>query len=215
MRTNELIAGVRSDAAAQIYGPDLGKLEQIGRQTVAALRGIPGVADVRPEQGAGLTYLRIRPDRARLARYGLTVEDVNTITETMAVGRQVGQIFERDRRFAMVVKTAVDYQGSLDVVRALPLKSTLGQIVPLGDIADVTLEQGPALVNRDKQSRRLIVEFNVRGRDVVSTVESARAAVASRVKLPVGYRIECRDLRIGYGYRFDAAPVPGRVRAGA
>jgi len=89
-----------------------------------------------------------------------------------------------------VVRTAVDYQGNLDVVRALPLKSTLGQIVPLGDVADVTLEQGPSLVNRDKQSRRFIVEFNVRGRDVISTVEEARAAVAERVKLPAGYRIE-------------------------
>jgi cobalt-zinc-cadmium resistance protein CzcA len=78
MRTNELIAGVRSDAAAQIYGPDLDKLQQLGQQTVAALRGVPGVADVRPEQSAGLTYLRIRPDRARLARYGLTVDDVKS-----------------------------------------------------------------------------------------------------------------------------------------
>jgi len=190
MRTNELIAGVRSDAAAQIYGPDLAKLQEIGAQVTAALKGIPGAADLRAEQTSGLTYLRIKPDRARLARYGLTIDDVNTVTETMAVGRTVGQVFEKDRRFAMVVRTAVDYQGSLDVVRALPLKSTLGQIVPLGDVAEVTLEQGPALVNRDKQSRRFIVEFNVRDRDVISTVDDARAAVAARVQLPVGYRIE-------------------------
>jgi cobalt-zinc-cadmium resistance protein CzcA len=190
MRTNELIAGVRSDAAAQIYGPDLQKLQQIGRQVVAALKGVAGVADLRAEQGTGLTYLRIRPDRARLARYGLTIEDVNTVTETMAVGRTAGEVFEKDRRFAMVVRTAFDFQGSLDSVRALPLKSTLGQIVPMGDVADVTLEQGPALVNRDKQSRRSVVEFNVRGRDVVSTVEEARAVVTSAVTLPPGYRID-------------------------
>jgi cobalt-zinc-cadmium resistance protein CzcA len=190
MRTNELIAGIRSDAAAIVYGPDLEKLRMAGQQVVDALKGIPGVVDLRPEQTAGLTYLRIRPDRARLARYGLTVEDVNTVTETMAVGRKVGEVFEKDRRFAMVVRTALDYQGSLDVVRALPLKSALGQIVPLGDVADVGLETGPSLVNRDKQSRRLIVEFNVRGRDVISTVDDARAAVTSKVELPVGYRIE-------------------------
>jgi cobalt-zinc-cadmium resistance protein CzcA len=190
MRTNELIAGVRSDAAAQIYGPDLGVLRQLGEQVGAALEPIDGVVDVRAEQRAGLTYLRIKPDRARLARYGLTVADVNTVTETMAVGRTVGDVFEKDRRFAMVVRTAVDYQGNLDAVRALPLKSTLGQIVPLGDVAEVTLEQGPSLVNRDQQSRRLVVEFNARGRDVVSTVEEARTAVAAKVKLPTGYRIE-------------------------
>jgi len=120
----------------------------------------------------------------------LTVEDVNTVTETMAVGRKVGEIFEQDRRFGLVVRTALDYRGSLDVIRALPLKSTLGQIVPLGDVANVGLEQGPAAVSRDRQSRRLIVELNVRGRDVVSAVDEARAAVAARVTLPPGYRIE-------------------------
>src|SRR6185369_11037977 len=108
MRTNELIAGIRSDAAAQIYGPDLETLRLVGRQVMAALKGIPGVVDLRVEQSAGLTYLRIRPDRARLARYGLTVDDVNTVTETMAVGREVGTVFEKDRRFAMVVKSAFD-----------------------------------------------------------------------------------------------------------
>jgi cobalt-zinc-cadmium resistance protein CzcA len=217
MRTNELIAGVRSDAAAQIYGPDLATLQALGAQTTAALRGIPGVTDLRPDQMSGVTYLRIKPNRARLARYGLTIDDVNTVTETIAVGRTVGQVFEKDRRFAMVVRTAIDYQGNLDVLRALPLKSfsseppdgfrtsrdglgrakldlprreSRGQIVPLGDVADVTLEQGPSLVNRDKQSRRFIVEFNVRGRDVISTVEEARAAVEARVRLPAGYRLE-------------------------
>ena len=190
MRTNELIAGVRSDVAAQIYGPDLATLQAVGQRVSAALKGIEGVADLRAEQTAGLTYLRVRPDRARLARYGLTIEDVNIVTEAMVVGRKAGEVFEKDRRFDLVVRTAVDYQGSLDVVRALPLKSTLGQIVPLGDVADVALEPGPALVNRDKQSRRFIVEFNVRGRDVISTVEDAQAAVAARVQLPTGYRIE-------------------------
>jgi len=190
MRESELIAGIRSDAAAQIYGPDLDRLNAAGGQIASLLKRVPGAVDVRPEQIAGLTYLRIKPDRARLARYGLTVEDVNTVTETIAVGRKTGVVFEKDRRFDMVVRMPIDYRGNLDVVRALPLKSTLGQIVPLGDVAEVALEQGPALVNRDNQSRRLLVEFNIRGRDVVSTVEEARAVITSQVQLPPGYRIE-------------------------
>jgi cobalt-zinc-cadmium resistance protein CzcA len=145
---------------------------------------------VRAAQTAGLSYLRIRPDRARLARYGLTVEDVNIVTETMAVGRQAGVVLEGDRRFGLVVKLAVDFQGSVDVFKALPLKSSSGQLVPLGDVAEVAIEKGPALVERDKQSRRLSVEFNVRGRDVVSAVEDARAAVDARVILPTAYRAE-------------------------
>ena len=189
-RTSELIAGVRSDAAIQLYGPDLDQLRRGGERIASALKGVRGIVDVRAEQTSGLTYLRIRPDRARLARYGLTVEDVNIVTETMAVGRKAGEIFEQDRRFGLVVRTALDYQGNLDVVRALPLKSALGPIVPLGDVADVSFELGPAVVSRDKQSRRFIVEFNVRGRDLVSAVEDARAAVTAKVTLPAGYRIE-------------------------
>jgi cobalt-zinc-cadmium resistance protein CzcA len=190
MRTNELIAGVRSDVAAQIYGPDLARLEAFGQQIAATVRRVRGVADVRAPRSAGLSYLRIRPDRSRLARYGLTVQDVNMVTETMAVGREVGTVFEGDRRFGLVVKTAIDFQGSVDVFKALPLKSRLGQIVPLGDVAEVTVEKGPVLVEREKQSRRLTVELNVRGRDVVSVVEEARAAVAWQVVMPPGYRVE-------------------------
>jgi cobalt-zinc-cadmium resistance protein CzcA len=190
MRTNELIAGVRSDVAAQVYGPDLDRLEAFGQQIAAAVRGLPGVVEVRAAQTAGLSYLRVRPDRGRLARYGLTVEDVNIVVETTAVGRQAGVVLEHDRRFGLVVKMALDFQGNLDVFRSLPLKSTSGQLVPLGDVADIGIEKGPALVERDKQSRRLTVEFNVRGRDVVSVVDEARAAVAAKVPLPPGYRIE-------------------------
>ena len=190
MRTNELVAGVRSDVAVQVYGADLERLKDLGVRVTAALQAIPGVVDIRPEQTAGLTYLRIRPDRGRLARYGLTIDDVNLVTETIAVGRQAGVVFEKDRRFDLVVRTGVEYRGDPDLLRSLPLKSTSGQIVPLGDVAEVTVESGPALVNRDKQSRRLVVEFNVRGRDVVSAVEQAQAAVASAVDVPAGYRIE-------------------------
>ncbi|HEX2571105.1 MAG TPA: CusA/CzcA family heavy metal efflux RND transporter [Polyangia bacterium] len=200
MRTNELIAGVRSDVAAQIYGADLAELQRLGERVARVLERIPGAVDVRAAQGAGLGYLRIHPDRARLARYGLTVEDVNRLTETIAVGHPVGTVFEGDRRFGLVVKMGPmaekdpaeegEASGGLDALRALPLKSNTGQVVPLGDVAEVRIEQGPALVNREQLSRRLTVEFNVRGRDLVSVVEAAQATVAREVTLPPGYRIE-------------------------
>jgi cobalt-zinc-cadmium resistance protein CzcA len=102
----------------------------------------------------------------------------------------VGAIFEGDRRFGLVVKTGLSFQGALDVFNSLPLKSRSGQMVPLGDVAQVSVEKGPVQVEREKQSRRLTVEFNVRGRDVVSVVQAARQAVASKVPLPTGYRVE-------------------------
>ncbi len=189
MRTNELVAGIRSDVAAIVYGPDLTVLEELGDKLTEALRRVPGAADVRAEQVAGLRYLRVIPDRARLARYGLTIEDVNQITETMAVGHQVGQVLEGERRFGLTIKTSHGFSGDLDALRTLPLKSVSGQIVPLGDVAELRFVTGPVQVSRDKQSRRLTVELNVRGRDLVSVVRDAQAA-AQAVTLPKGYRLE-------------------------
>jgi cobalt-zinc-cadmium resistance protein CzcA len=107
----------------------------------------------------------------------------------IAVGHRAGVIFEGDRRFDLMVKLK-PITGDVDAIRALPLESTNLQAVPLGDVADVSIETGPSLVNRDQQSRRLTVEFNVRGRDLVSAVGDARRAVAAAVQLPTGYRIE-------------------------
>lgn len=190
MRTNELIAGVRSDVAAMVYGPNLDKLKELGERVAAVLRTVNGAVDVRVEQVAGLRYLRVHPDRSRLARYGLTVEDLNQLTQTLAVGCPAGTVLEAERRFDLMVRLDVKYDGTLDALRALPLKATTGQVVPLGDVAELVIEQGPVAVNRDQQSRRLIVEFNVREQDLVSAVAAAQAAVGREIPLPTGYRIE-------------------------
>lgn len=190
MRTNELVAGVRSDVAVLLYGPDLDALKAFGEGIAGVLRGVPGAVDVRVEQVAGLRYLRIIPDRAKLARYGLTIQDINTVTETIAVGHPVGDVLEGERRFGIFVKTELDFRGDLEPIRALPLRSLSGQIVPLGDVADLSFMTGPAQVSRESQSRRLTVEFNVRDRDLLSVVEEAQSRVSQSVKLPVGYRVE-------------------------
>lgn len=190
MRTNELVAGVRSDVAAILYGPDLGELQRLGGEIAGILRRVPGVTEVRAEQGAGLNYLHIDPDRQRLARYGLTVSEVNQLTETMAVGYRAGVVFEGERRFDLMVRAATEFDGSTEGLRALPLKARTGQVVPLGDVAEVAVEKGPALVNRESLSRRLSIEFNVRGRDLLSTVHAAQAALRAQVRLPPGYRVE-------------------------
>ncbi len=188
MRTNELVAGVKSDVAVLLYGTDLDELSALGERAAQALRKVPGAEDVRSEQVSGLRYLRVIPDRGKLARYGLTIEDVNQITETMAVGHGAGQVLEGERRFGIVVKTAHGYDGDLAALRALPLKAITGQVVPLGDVAELVFVTGPAQVSREGQSRRITVEMNVRGRDLLSVVEAAQGAFAREVKLPPGYR---------------------------
>jgi cobalt-zinc-cadmium resistance protein CzcA len=188
MRTNELVAGVRSDVAVLLYGPDLEQLRTLGDRVAELVRGVPGAADVRVEQIAGLRYLRVAPDRAKLARYGFTIEDINQLTETMAVGYGAGEVLEGERRFGISVKTRHDFAGDLEPLRMLPLRSLSGQVVPLGDLAELSFSQGAAQVSRESQSRRLSVEFNVRGRDLGSVVSEARAALARAARLPTGYR---------------------------
>jgi heavy metal efflux system protein len=188
MRTNELMAGIRSDVAAKIYGPDLDVLRALSGQVARVLRPIPGAVSVRPEQTSGLRYLRVVPDRRKLARYGLRVADVNQLVETIAVGHRVGAVLERDRRFDLVIRSRVG--SEIEDLRSLVLKSPSGPSVPLGDVAELLSFEGPALVNRDALSRRTFVELNVQGRDIVSLVEEAKTKVAGEVKLPAGYRIE-------------------------
>jgi len=188
MRTNELVEGVRSDVAVMIYGPDLERLKQLAESAAQALRSVPGAADVRVEQVAGLRYLRIVPDRAKMARYGFTVQDINQLAETIAVGHVAGDVLEGERRFSIVVKAQHGYNGELGPLLALPLRSMTGQSVPLGDVAELYFTTGPAQVSRESQSRRISVEFNVRGRDMLSVVQDAQARVSQHVQLPTGYR---------------------------
>lgn len=189
-RTNELVAGVRSDVAVIIYGPDLAELAKVGEQAAVQLRKIDGAEDVRVEQVAGLRYLRVTPDRYKLARYGITIDDVNEATETLSVGHRVGDVLEGDRKFGMIVKVDHGFDGDLEPLSSLPLRALTGQIVPLGDVAKLEYSTGPSEVNRESQSRRITVEFNVRGRDLMTVVDQARASVSKNVKLPVGYRAE-------------------------
>jgi cobalt-zinc-cadmium resistance protein CzcA len=190
MRTNELVAGVRSDVAVVLYGTDLDTLARLGDQIADAIKRVPGAKDVRVEQTSGLRYLRVVPDRNKLARYGLTIADVDQVTETIAVGHRVGLVHEGDRRFQIVVKMDHRFDGDVDAIRGLPLRSVTGQVVPLGDVADLAFVTGPAQVSRESQSRRITVELNVRGRDLLSVVKDAQAAVKREVKLPVGYHAE-------------------------
>jgi cobalt-zinc-cadmium resistance protein CzcA len=189
MRTNELIAGIRSDVAVSFYGEDLDLLRKLGEQAEAVLKKVPGVSDLKVEQVAGQAYLRIQPDRVRLARYGLSIADVNMLTESLSVGHGVGQVFEGQKRYALAVKQDIG-DGALDRIAALGLKTHEGQIVPLADVATLKVEPGPAQISRQHGSRKLTVEMNVTGRDTVGFVSDAQARLEKGLKLPDGYRAE-------------------------
>jgi cobalt-zinc-cadmium resistance protein CzcA len=181
---------VRSDVAVLVYGSDTAELAKIGDEIAEQLRAIKGAVDVRVEQVAGLKYLRIVPNRQRLARYGLSVRDVNDATQTIAVGRSAGEILEGEKRFELVIQLRPEATVDVDAIAEIPLRTPSGQMIPLGEVAKVDFATGPAEISREKQSRRLTVELNVRGRDMVSVVQEAQHKVASAVPLPTGYRLE-------------------------
>lgn len=189
MRFNELIAGVRSDLAVKIFGPDLDVLKQQAERAARALQAVPGAADVKVEQVAGLPLLRIIVDRSEIARYGLTAEEVLTLVQTTRVGVVVGTVVQGPRRFELVVRLAEQATNDPSTLGNLLIPTMHGELVPLSRVATIQVDSGPAQVSREHVQRRIVVECNTRGRDLGGFVAEAQRAVAAAVTLPVGYEL--------------------------
>ena len=189
MRMNELISGVRSDVAVSIYGEDLQALKTAGDDLVNILRTVPGAADVKAEQSAGLPVLRVQVNRNAIARYGIDASDVLDAVTTMG-GRRVGEVFEGQRRFALQVRFREDARSSVEAIRRIPIAAPGGALIPLGQLADLSVEEGPAQISRDRVQRRLTVEANVRGRDLSGFVAEAQTRIEEARVLPAGYFLE-------------------------
>ena len=188
-RTNELISGSRCDVAIQLFGEDLTEMSELGGRIGRLMRSIPGAGDVRVERALGLPMLRVRPDRARLARYGLSTDDVLGAVEATRQGRQVGVVFEGQRRFDLRVLLPPG-SGSSDAFGRLPVGDAAGRLVPVAQVATITEEDGPAQISRENRQRRLRVEINLRGRDLMSFVNEAKARAQREIRLPPGYHLE-------------------------
>ncbi len=190
MRFNELIAGVRSDVAVKLFGSDLGVLHEKGEQIAKALSKIKGARDVKAEQVEGLPILRIIPNRKDLARYGINMSDVLATVETIKAGHSVGILFEGTKRFPIVVKLDSDKTPDLESIKSLPVFNENGTPIPLGQLAKVLIEPGPAQISREFGQRKLVIEANVRGRDIEGFVQEAEERIEREVKFPSGYYLE-------------------------
>ncbi len=189
LRVSELIAGVRSDVAIKVFGPEFEALSEVAADVVRVVSEVPGAADVKAEQAAGLPVLRIRIDRDRIARHGINVADALDAVHAMG-GRPVGEIIEEGRRFAIQVRFAEHARRDLEAIRRIPIQSPNGRLVPLGDLATLTVEDGPAQVSREAGQRKVTVEANVRGRDLAGFVAEAQERVRAEVRLPAGYVLD-------------------------
>jgi cobalt-zinc-cadmium resistance protein CzcA len=187
-RTNEIVSGSPADVAVHIYGEDLQRLSELGRKAARVLRDTPGAGDVRLERVLGQPMLQIRADRAKLARYGIPTDDLLAGVATTRQGQSVGSVFEGRRRFDLKVLVPPHTTRSESFAK-LPIGAKDGQLVPLGSLATVTEEEGPAQINREAMQRRLRIDVNIRGRDLVSFVEDAQARIAEQVTLPDQYSV--------------------------
>jgi cobalt-zinc-cadmium resistance protein CzcA len=190
MRFNELISGVRSDVAVKVYGDDLDTLLALGAEIEGILAGVAGGADIALEQMTGLPMLTVKPQRAVLARYGLDVADLQAVVATAVGGLAVGEIFEGDRRFDLVIRLAEPGRSDPGMLETLPVPLPGGGYAPLRELASIAAVAGPNAINRENGKRRAVIAANVRGRDLGSFVAEARARIEAGVELPPGYWIE-------------------------
>lgn len=188
LRVQELVAGVRSDVGLSLYGDDLDVLKVEGDRIVRALNKVPGAADVQAQQITGLPYVRVIIRRAALARYGINAADVLDVVGSIG-GTVVGEVFEGQRRFPLQVRVAPAWRHDVDMIRRLKIDDPQGRQIPITQLADVVVEDGPSEISRDSIRRRLLIQCNVRGRDLAGFVAEAQRAVAEQVQLPPGYAL--------------------------
>ncbi|GET23050.1 efflux RND transporter permease subunit [Prolixibacter denitrificans] len=196
LRTDELMTGIKAQVAISIYGRDLDELNEIGAQIRDISKETPGAVDVKMQQQSGKPQIEITPDRAELARLGVSVDEFFNTVEMAIGGKTSGQVFEGIRRFNIYTRLQEDQRNRLDLIRELPIKTAKGNVVPLDQVADIAVFVGPKMISRNKASRRIYVQLNVRGRDMGSVVQDIQNAVKNEVDMPAGYFVE-------YGGQFE------------
>lgn len=188
LRVQELVAGVRSDVGLSLYGDDLNVLKSEGDRIVRALNQVRGASDVQAQQIAGLPYLRVVIRRDGISRYGINSSDVLNAINAIG-GVPVGEVFEGQRRFPIQIRIAPQWRQDIDRLRDLRIDDPQGRQIPLSQLADILVEDGPSEISRHAIRRRLLIQCNVRGRDLAGFVQEAQQVVQSQVKLPAGYSL--------------------------
>ena len=195
LRFNELMTGAKADIAIKLYGENMEELYSKAREAAQYIKQVPGAADVLVEQTMGLPQLVVKYDRAKIARYGVNIEELNTVIRTAYAGEVTGTVFENERRFDLVVR--LDRQEMKDFnLDKLFIRTAEGVQIPVTEFATTKLVSGPLQINRDETKRRIVIGVNVRDADIKQVVEKIRATLDQNIKLKSGYYFE-------YGGQFE------------
>lgn len=196
MRFNELITGVRADIAIKIFGDDLETLSSKANEIKNRIENVPGADDIIVEKVIGLPEMNVKFDRAKIARYGLNIEDLNEMIAMGFAGKSLGSIFEGEKRFDLVVRLDENNRRDLSSLQNLYVDTPSGEKIPLRELAEIKYSKGAAQISRDDTKRRIVVGINVRNRDLQSVVDDVQILIDDNIKLPVGYTID-------YGGQFE------------
>ena len=189
MRFNELMSGSKQDIAIKIFGDDLSTLAQKAADVEKIIQTIPGVVDINVEKVTGLAQVQVEYNRDRLAEYGLSVSDVNSVLRAAFAGSQAGVVFDEEKRFGLVVRLDKDYRQSLDDIKNITVALSGGHQIPIEQLADISIKSGPAQVSREDTKRRITVGFNVRNRDIQSVIHDVAAQIDEKIIMPTGYYV--------------------------
>ncbi|WP_353117616.1 CusA/CzcA family heavy metal efflux RND transporter [Myroides odoratus] len=196
MRFNELMTGVRSDVAIKVFGEDLDRLASIGDEINGMIANVPGVSSPKLERVTGLPQISIKYDKDKLALYGLKIADISQIIRAGFAGETTGLVYEGEKRFDLVVRLDQASRSDIENLKNFFIPLADGQQIPLSQIADIAFEDGPQQISREDGRRRIVLGFNVKGRDVKSVVQDIQAKLDAQLKLPDGYYIT-------YGGQFE------------
>ncbi len=187
MRFNELMTGIRQDVAVKIFGENLDSLVVYANKVNQVIQRVNGATAPQVERISGLPQINVEYDRTRLANYGINVEDVNNVVSTAFAGKTAGQVFENERRFDLVVRLDSAHRTNIDDVSNVMIATGTDNQIPLSQVANISYKLGPAQISREASKRRIVIGFNVSGRDVQSVVEEIQQKLNEQIKLPLGY----------------------------
>ncbi|HVU18307.1 MAG TPA: CusA/CzcA family heavy metal efflux RND transporter [Candidatus Didemnitutus sp.] len=189
LRVDELVSGVKSAIGIKIFGEDLAVLKQRAEAVARVLGKVPGATDINVEKVSGLAYLEIEIDRDKIARYGINVADIQNVIETAIGGKEASKVYEGLKVFGLAVRFPESARDDVETIREILIPSPGGALIPLGQLAKVTVSEGPAQISREMGQRRIVIECNVAGRDLGGFVAEAQVKIDAVVKLPAGYFI--------------------------
>jgi len=195
MRFNELITGVRADLAIKVFGEDLEVLLETAEKIEASIQGVEGAADIILEKVDGLPQMKIEYDRAKIAKFGLNIEDLNQVVSMGFAGLAAGTVFEGEKQFDLVIRYEESFRKDISHLENASIQLPTGGTVPLSELAKITYTKGPAKISRDNTQRRVVIGVNVRNRDLQSVVDDIQGIV-SKIDIPEGYRVD-------YGGQFE------------